>query len=262
MAGLWTLIRLILRRDRIKLPIWIIGFVLLLVAMIPLLNDVYGDDESLATMHATFSASPAGLFMTGPMDAPTFGAFMTIETLLWWGIAIAFLNTLLVVRHTRHNEEIGAQELLLSGKAHRASSLAAALIVALGVNIIIAGLVCVGFEAVNVPWQTSQTWLYALAMSGFGFAWAAIAAVVVQLVESGRSANGILAGLIGVGFLTRGVGDFLGKLDASGLHQPEWISYLSPFGWLQATRPLTEPSWAPLAITALFSVIAISLAFC
>lgn len=261
MAGLWTLIRLILRRDRIKLPLWIIGFVVFLLLMIPLLSEVYGDDASLATMYATFGANPAGLFMTGPMDSPSFGAFMTIETLLWWGVAIAFLNTLLVVRHTRHNEEIGAQELLLSGRTHRASGLMAALIVALVVNLVIAVGVALGFGLMDAPWGVDQSWLYGLATAGFGFVWAALAAVVVQLVENGRSANGILAGMIGLGFVVRGVGDFLGEADSSGIHQPEWMSSLVPFGWLQATRPLTNPDWSPLLIPAIFAVVAIGLAF-
>ena len=82
MAGLWTMIRLILRRDRVKLPLWIGGIVVTLVAMIPLLRNVYGDAASLAGVYAGISSNPAGLFMTGPMDGPTFSAFMTIETLL------------------------------------------------------------------------------------------------------------------------------------------------------------------------------------
>lgn len=261
MAGLWTSIRLILRRDRIKLPVWIIGFVGLLLLMIPLLQDVYGDEESLQTMFATFGANPAGLFMTGPMDSPTFGAFMTIETLLWWGMAIAFLNTLLVVRHTRHNEEIGAQELLLSGQMHRGTSLVAALIVALGVNIIIAIAVAVGMGLMDAPWGAEQSWLYAVAMGSFGLVWAAIAAVVVQLVENGRSANGMLAGLIGLGFIIRGMGDFLGTADGGGIHQPAWMSHLVPFGWLQATRPLTHPEWAPLLISVGVAILMIGAAF-
>lgn len=260
MAGLGTLIRLILRRDRIKLPVWVISFVVLLVSMVPLLQDIYGDPESLATMYATFSANPAGLFMTGPMDEPSFGAFMALETLLWWGIAIAFMNTLLIVRHTRHNEEIGAQELLLSGQVHRSSSLVAALIVALGVNAVIVLGLGFGMGLVDVTWSASQTWLYALAMGLFGFAWATIAAVVAQLVESSRSANGILAGLIGASFIVRGIGDFMGRVDAGGIHQPGWVSSLSPFGWMQATRPLTESDWVPLLVPFGFSLVAISVA--
>lgn len=256
MAGLWTMIRLILRRDRVKLPAWASAIVVSLVVMVPLLRDMYGDEESLQVMYATFVANPAGLFMTGPMDEPTFGAFFTLETLIWWGVAIAFFNTLLVVRHTRHNEEIGAQELLLSGQVRRSTSLVAVLIVALGVNILMTFAVGAGLEMTSPPWSNEQSWLYALTLGVFGVVWAAIAAVVVQLVESGRGANGLLAGLIGVSFVVRGIGDFLGEIGASGVHQAHWASIFSPFGWMQAARPLTENEWSALLLPLIVAVLA------
>lgn len=260
MAGVKTLLALILRRDRIKLPLVLTLLITSLWAMIPLLRDVYGDDQSLATMYATFGINPAGLFMTGPMDAPTFGAFMTIETVLWWGLVVAFINTMLVVRHTRHNEEIGAQELLLSGQAHRASGLVAAVVASLVVNVIIAVGIGAGVQLFNPGWSAEQSWLYGVAFGAFGLVWASIASVIVQLVESGRAANSSLAALIGLGFMVRGVGDFLGKVGDSGLHEPAWASLLSPFGWLQLTRPLVEPDWSPLLISLAASGLLFGLA--
>ena len=260
-AGTRTLIQLVLRRDRFKLPVWIVAIVASLVAMVPLLQDVYGDQASLATLYQTFAANPSGLFLTGQMDEPSLGALMTIETLLWWGLLVAFMNTLLIVRHTRHNEEIGAQELILSGQVHRGASLTAALAVAVLANGLIAVGVGAGLSAVDPGWGADKSWLYGISIGIFGLAWAALAALVVQLVESARTANGILAGLIGTAFIVRGVGDFMSKPDAQGLMQPEWISWLSPFGWMQATRALTFPEWWPLLISAGFVAVITPLAF-
>lgn len=261
MSGFRTFFGLIFRRDRVKLPLWVVIFVGSLVSMVPLLKDVYGSDESLATVYATFNTNPAGLFITGPMDYPTFGAFMTLETLLWWGIFIAFMNTLLIVRHTRHNEEIGAQELLLSGQAHRSTGLVAALSAAGLMNAVISVGIGIGMTAVDAGWGVEGAWLYGIGMGLFGMAWASIAAVVVQLVESGRSANGVLAGLIGLGFVLRGIGDFLGSIGSSGLHEPVWVSYLSPFGVLQSTRPLTSPDWVPLMVIGLTATVLVVTSF-
>ena len=260
MAGFWTLTRLILRRDRVKLPIWIGSIVLSLLAMVPMLKDIYGDSGSLAVLHQTFGTNPAGLFLTGPMDAPTFGALMTIETLLWWGLAIAFMNTLFIIRHTRHNEEIGAQELILSGRVHRRTGLFSALFVAFLANLIMAIFIGAGMSLVSDSWSAQSGWLYGLSLGLFGWVWAVIAALVVQLVESGRSANGILAGLIGLTFILRGIGDFLGTTNAEGLVEPTWISTLSPFGWLQATRALTFPEWTPLSFPVICTIILIPIA--
>ncbi len=260
-SGTWTLIKLILRRDRIKLPLWIIGIVVSLLLMIPLLKNVYGDTKSLTTLFQTFSSNPAGLFLTGPMDAPTFGGLMTIETLLWWGLVVAFMNTLLIIRHTRQNEEMGAQELILSGQTHHSTGLIAVLIVAFLMNLLVVVGLGLGMNAMEDSWGVNNAWLYALALGLFGFSWAAIAALVAQLVESARSANGIVAGLIGVTFIIRGIGDFMGKTDADGLLQPIWLSWLSPFGWMQATRSLTFPEWWPLVIPTFFIVCVAPAAF-
>ena len=259
---MWTLIKLILRRDRIKLPVWIGVISLSLLSMIPVLQKTYGDEASINVLYQTFSVNPAGLFLVGPVDEPTFGALVTIETLLWWGLAIAFMSTLLIVRHTRHNEETGAQELLLSGQIKRSSSLVAALIVAIVANIIMGTIIAGGLVLVaGEYWSAEHSWLFGAALAMFGIVWSAIAAVVVQLFESTRSANGVLAGLIGISFVLRGIGDFMGEVGSDGLLQPSWASSLSPFGWLQATRPLTFPDWSPLIISACVAVVLSAVAF-
>lgn len=261
MRGAGTFIRLILRRDRIKLPLWIVLIVSTLLMIVPLLSNVYGDKASLVALSQSFGLNPAGLFLTGPMDGPTLGALMTIETVLWWGMVIAFMNTLLVVRHTRQNEEMGSQELLLSGQAHRSSGLIAALTVAIGVNLIIGLAIAVGMSMISDAWSANSAWLYGMSFAAFGVAWAVIAAIVVQLVESTRSANGILAGLIGVSFVLRGIGDFMGTANSQGIVQATWVSQLSPLGWLQATRSLTIPDWWPLIVPIVFSIVVTPLAF-
>lgn len=244
-VGTKTLIKLIVRRDRVKLPVWIMSISLTLPLMVPMLQKVYGDSASLVALHRSFGVNPAGLFLTGPMDAPTFGALMTIETVLWWGLAVAFMNTLFVIRHTRHNEEIGAQELLLSTRMHRLTSLVSTLVVACIANAMIALFTALGLMAMGGI-DGGDVWLFGASLGIFGCAWAAIAAVVAQLVQSSRSANGILAGLIGLAFLLRGIGDSMGKVSGDGILQAAWPSWLSPFGWLQASRALTFPEWQPL----------------
>ena len=261
MTGTWNLIKLILRRDRVKLPVWILSLTGVLLYMIPILKGTYAAPETLATLHQQFSAVPAGLFLTGPMDLASFGSLFTLETVLWWGIMIAFMNTLFVARHTRQNEEMGAQELILSGRVHRSASLSATLLVALLMNVVMAALMGFGMGALYDGWGNGSVALYAVSMGLFGFVWAAIAAILVQLFESVRTANAMAAILVGVTFLLRGVGDFLGQLGANGTIQAAWPSWLSPFGWNQATRSLTFPDWSPVLVPLLFVAIAIPLAF-
>ena len=261
-AGLTTLVKLIFRRDRVKLPVWIFCFTLFLLWMVPMLQNIYGDQESLTTLYQTFATNPAGIFLVGFMDSPTFGAFMTIETLLWWGLAIAFLNILLVVRHTRQNEEIGAQELIQSCRVGRSTGLVAVLLVALLTNTLITIVLGFGMTLLGGDyWGADQAWLYAINFGLFGLVWASITVIVVQLVDSARSAIGILAAIVGGAFMLRGIGDFMGTVGPNGLIQPAWFSLLSPFGWMQAARPLTFPEWGPTLIPIVFILIATPIAF-
>ncbi|MCL1929560.1 hypothetical protein FWF93_00165 [Candidatus Saccharibacteria bacterium] len=261
MTGVWNLIKLILRRDRVKLPVWILSLTGILVCMIPILRDTYATPETLSTLHQQFSAVPAGLFLTGPMDGANFGSLFTLETILWWGIMIAFMNTLFVIRHTRQNEEMGAQELIFSGRVHRSANLVAVLIVALSTNIVMATIMGLGMDSLYDAWGNGSVALYAVTMGVFGFVWASIAAILTQLFESTRTANTMAAILIGVAFMLRGIGDFLGEIGANGTIQAAWPSWLSPFGWSQATRSLTFPDWLPLLAPLVFVVVAIPLAF-
>lgn len=260
-SGVSRLVLLAFRRDRIKLPVWLVGIAGFLALMIPLLRNIYGDQQSIDTLYQTFSATPAGLFLTGPMDAPSFGAFFTLETILWWGLAVAFLNTLMIIRHTRQNEEIGAQELILSAQVPRHGGLSSALIVAIKTNVVLAIMIALGFVLFDAPWSLESTILYATAMALFGLVWAGLASIVAQLTASTRSANGILAGLIGLSFVVRGVADFLGNRRPDGVVEPAWLSWLSPFGWMQATRPLTYPEWWPLLVSFGFLLLIIPLAY-
>ncbi|MDR1969995.1 MAG: hypothetical protein LBQ11_01460 [Candidatus Nomurabacteria bacterium] len=261
MTGTWNLIKLIFRRDRVKLPIWIISTVGFLLYMIPLLRNTYAfAPETLETLYQQFGAVPAGLFLTGPMDMPDFSSLFTLETVLWWGMLIAFMNTLFVIRHTRQNEEMGAQELIMSGRVHRGAGLLATLLVALLMNIVMMLAIGTGMSLLYDSWSGSP-WLYAAGFGGLGFAWAVIAAVLAQLFESTRSANATAAILVGIAFMLRGVGDFLGTVGANDIVQAAWPSWLSPFGWVQATRSLTFPDWWPLLMPLVFVIVTIPLAF-
>lgn len=156
---------------------------------------------------------------------------------------------------------MGAQELILSGQVHRTTGLFAALIVAFAANTVLTIGTGVGLSLFNGSWTAENAWLYGVAMGLFGFVWAATAMIVVQLVESARSTNGILAAVIGVAFILRGIGDFTSTANAQGLAEPSWWSWLSPFGWMQATRPLTAPEWWPLLVPAVATIIIVPLAF-
>lgn len=61
---------------------------------------------------------------------------------------------------------------------------------------------------------------------------------MAQLFQSARAANSASVAVFGAALLIRGAGDALGTLTQNGLGvQTNWISYLSPLGWITGTRP-------------------------
>ncbi len=275
MAGVWQYIKLILRRDRVKLPVWI-AIILLFTISLPLaMRATTGSATELATLQSQFSSGNAVLnLITGPLETINgqlgLGGITMVKALVFMMILIAFFATLFVIRHTRQNEEIGAQELILSEKVSRFAPLTATLMVAFSAIALTTILSALGiFATINgtsggwgggAPSVWEGAWLFSLAIGGVGFAFAGIAAVVAQLTETSSTANGILGGIIGVAFLLRGVGDVF-ITDVAGVPTAAAWSWFSPFGWAQMTHSLTFARWWPLMIFAIFTFAAVAIAY-
>jgi ABC-2 type transport system permease protein len=150
-----------------------------------------------------------------------------------------------MVRHTRQAEETGRAELIGAAVVGRHAGLAAALIVTVAANTVLAVLLGLGMTATGQPAGGSFTAGAAVAVVGVAFA--GVAAVTTQLASSTRAASGLAAAVLGVAFLTSGVGNMAGRLDPSGLRvDSAWPAWLSPIGWGQQMRPFGGDHWWPL----------------
>lgn len=138
-AGTGELVRFVLRRDRVRLPAWTAGifvFVLYLTVGIPA---AYGTDDELATATVLF-ADPVGRLLTGPgygFETPTVAGFIANGYGLYLMLLVALMSILLVVRHTRAEEQSGRAELVLAGAVHRRARLAAT-----GVLVVVGVVTC------------------------------------------------------------------------------------------------------------------------
>ena len=259
-TGTGRLLRLALRRDRIKLPVWILLIVGFMGSMIPALKEAYGAVAEQAAYQQLLETSAIGRLFAGAPTEVSFGAVVTGETLLYFGLAIAFMNTLLVIRHTRHNEELGSSELLQSARVGRYAALTSALLLALAANTVVAvGLASV-LQGVNGI-SSSEAWAFGLGQGLVGLSFAAIAGVTAQLAGASRGANSLAAMAIGAAFLLRGIGDIFTTTNQAGETSSLWISLLSPFGWLQQMQPLTVVAWWPIVLFVLFIAAGIGLSY-
>jgi ABC-2 type transport system permease protein len=231
LAGTWLLVRLILRRDRIILPLWIAVLALLPVAIANTLADLYPTTAERQSYLDIVTANPALSALYGHAYGSGLGA-LTAWRLGGTVLLVGLATLLTVIRHTRAEEVAGRRELLGATVVGRQAPLFAALVVAFGASLALVAFVSVGLVAYGLP--TTGSVAFGLSWAMFGWSFAAVAAVAAQVTESARIARGISIAVLGLCFVLRAAGDKDG---------PSWLSWLSPFGWAQRIRPFVDERW-------------------
>ena len=247
MTGTWPLVRLALRRDRVLLPAWVIGFAAMVTASVAATRDLYPTEASLTSAAETINATAALVALYGTVYDPTsLGAVSLIKLTAFGSALVGILFAFVMVRHTRSDEETERLELVSAGVVGRAAPLTAAFIVTMGASVFLGMLCTVGLGGVGLPWGGAVAFGLAWTLSGIVFA--GVAAVAAQVMTSARGAIGVAIAAVGAGYVLRAVGDL-----AEG--DPGLLSWLSPIGWSQQMRPFAGDRWwvavLPLTATAL-----------
>jgi len=236
------LVRFALRRDRVKLPIWVGGIGLGMLYAVTALPTVYSTPEE-RQVRAELMDSPAATMMSGPgygLDDYTLGAMITNEMVLWLAVPAAMMSIFLVVRHTRAEEETGRAELVRSAVVGRHAAALAALIVALIANLGVALLTALAMMSGDLSAADSFAVGAGIGLTGLTFA--GVATVTAQLTEHARSASSLAMAVVGAAYLLRAVGD---AAEPGG----NFVSWLSPLAWGQQTRPFVDLRWWPLLLS-------------
>ena len=255
LAGTGTLIRFILRRDRVRMPVWIAATALPAVATAVSYPDLYPTAADRQAQAEVVTSSPAMAAMTGPgygADNYTYGAMIGNEMLGFVAVLVALMSVLLLVRHTRAEEEMGRAELVRAHPVGRYAPLTAALTTVACANVMLGALIAVGYGSLGVE---SMTWTgsfaFGAALAAVGLVFTGIAAVTTQLTEYARAASGWAGATIGIAYALRAAGDM-----GNGA-----LSWLSPIGWAQQTRPYVDERWWPLALALAVSAVLVAAAY-
>ncbi|MFY1669707.1 ABC transporter permease [Plantactinospora sp. WMMB334] len=247
-SGTGTLLRFMLRRDRIRLPAWVLGLTLMMMYYVAALEGISEGPEDLAGMTA-FSESPAGALFGGPgfgYDALTIERFLAGQYGLYLYVGAALMGLLTVTRHTRAEERSGRAELVRANVVGRHAQVTAALLLTALMGVLVALLVT-SVMAGN-GYDLAGSLLFGAAIGVSALTFAGIATVTAQLSEYPRAAAGLAGTALGAAFLLRGLGD-MATVQGSG---PGWLSWLSPIGWSQQTAPYVHNRWWPLLISLAF----------
>ncbi|WP_017607680.1 ABC transporter permease [Nocardiopsis xinjiangensis] len=245
---------MILRRDRLLLALFIALPVLIVASQTNAFQELYPTAEARRTFTQQSNANPATLGMLGPIFASSLGSLVAWRVGVMGMLFAGIPSLLLVIRHTRAEEESGRRELLSSTTAGRNAPLTAALAAVFGANLALAAAVAIVLAAFGLPVAGSLA--LGLSFAGAGWMCAAIGGVAAQVSESVGTARGISLMAFTVLFLPRIAADAAGQEGGFA-----WLSWLSPLNWTRLSSPFAGEKWWVLALVVGFTAVLAAAAY-
>ncbi|MFJ6601402.1 ABC transporter permease [Streptomyces lydicus] len=242
LAGTGALLRLALRRDRVLIPAWVLALGLTVASMGSAFEALYGTAAARAALAGSMNANGSMRALYGPVFGYSLGGLIAWRMAGFGAVLAAVMSLLIVVRHTREEEETGRQELLSAAMVGRRAPLTAALLTALLADAVLAALIAAGLAAAGRPATGSLA--LGLAIGCTGMLFAGLAAIAAQLTESARMAKGLTGAVLGLAFALRAAGD------AATADSSSPLTWVSPIGWSENLRPYAGERWWVLLLFA------------
>ncbi|CAM5636928.1 ABC transporter membrane-spanning protein [Streptomyces spiroverticillatus] len=240
LAGLATLLKLALRRDRIMLPVWVLVLGVTMSSGAGTVDELYGTAAERAKVAASMTGSGSLRALYGSVFDTSVGGLVAWRLGGFVALMAGAMSLIIVVRHTREEEETGRQEMLSAGTLGRRAPLAAALLTALIANTALALVTFAGLASSTQ--DATGSLALGLGIGATGMFFAGVAAVTAQLSESARLAKGLAVAVLGTSFVLRAAGD-AATTDSSSV-----LNWLSPLGWTANIRPYADERALPLIL--------------
>lgn len=249
LTGTRQIVRLVLRRDRFPLLVWILLLGVLPMGVASASDQAYPTEADRLAFAATAAVNPAELATRGPVFAATTGGF-TAWTLASSGVLICgVVSLLLVVRHTRAEEQAGRRELIGAGVLGRHAPLAGVFAVVVTANVAVAALAALSMIGSGLPAVGSVA--LGMGIGAGGAVFAAVGAVTAQLTDGSGGARGLALTVLGALFAVAAVGE----VGRSGL------VWASPFGWVRRVQAFADERWAVLLLFVALAAVLVAAAF-
>ena len=218
------------------IPVWALSIVAMVVFSASSLETLYPTQADRNAFAASVDDSAALVAIRGiPHGLDTLGGQLAWQVGWFAMLATGLMSLLLVVRHTRADEETGRTELLLATPVGRHAPLVSSLGLVAATNLLVAGLIALGIGLLGASW--AGTIALSASVGAVGLVFAGVAAVAAQLAPTARGATGMASGVLGAAYLIRALADV----------QHSGLARLSPLGLAQAIRPYDGDHWWPLA---------------
>ena len=160
-VGTRTCLRLVLRRDRILLPVWLVVLAAVAASSAAATVGIYPTAAARRAAAEAVNAAPALVALYGRIyDPSNLGGIAMLKMTGFGGVLVAILMALTVIRHTRGDEEAGRTELMRAGVLGRQAPLLATLILTLGASLLLGLLTALGLMAAGL--ETRGAWAFGL----------------------------------------------------------------------------------------------------
>ena len=250
LAGTRTMVRFILRRDRIVIPLYVLVFAAFVASQALGSKELYDTRAEREVYAATAGDNPALIALTGPAyRIDTVGGDTAWQVGGFGGAVVALASMILVGRHTRAEEQTGRGELLRASVLGRYAHPTAALIVVVAVNALLAAATAFALMYLHLP--TAGSVAFGVSMGAVGIVFAAVGVVAAQITAYASTAYGLGGAALGISYGLRAAGDV-----GDGT-----LSWLSPIGWAQGMRPFADERWWPLFLFLGATVVLLTAGF-
>jgi ABC-2 type transport system permease protein len=236
-TGLRAMLRFTLRRERLRIPLYVLILVALIASTAAQSEQLYATQAERNEYAATVAGNPGLIAMVGPAYAVT---NVGGDTAWQWGglgaVAVALMTMFLVGRHTRAEEQSGRSELVRAAPVGRYAPTAAALLVATAANVLLGLAVALAMLGTDQP--AAGSFAFGASLAGVGVFFTGVAAIAMQVNQTTSGAYGLVGAVVGTAYALRAAGDV-----GDGT-----LSWLSPIGWVQSMRPYADERWWPLLL--------------
>lgn len=234
LTGTATLIRFIVRRDRVRIVVWVAAIAILVTLIAVSVKGLYPTQAELDQAAAASNGNAAVIAFNGPAQAlNTVGGEVAFQAGAMGLVVVALMSVMMIGNLTRGEEESGRLEMLRSLPIGGHTPTAAAALTVAAMNVAVGVLVTLALLGQGLPRAGSVIFGVSFTLTGLLFA--GVALVAAQVTENTRVVYGIAGAVLGASFMLRAVGDI-----GDGT-----LSWFSPIGWAQKTRPFAGERWWP-----------------
>ncbi len=249
LAGTVELTRFIVRRDRIRILIWVVAIVALAALTAIGIKGLFPTQAALDQTAAATQHNAAAIAFNGPAQGlNSVGGQVAFQFGAGGMVLMALMSLFMVGRLTRGEEEGGRLELVRSLPVGNHAPIVAAALTVAAMNVAVGVLTTAVLLSLGLPAAGS----FALGVSFIliGLVFGSVALLAAQVTENTRAVYGATGAVLGAAFVLRAVGD-IGDGTAS---------WFSPIGWAQKTRPFAGELWWPFLLLVAATAVVVAAA--